>query len=259
MAKTMRWLNAISGPLFLIVACAQCGTAQTSGEAKALRKEIEDLKEGQKALRKELEEIKSFLRAMQGPERGQDVVLSVDGSPFMGDKNASLTLIEFSDYQCPFCSRHFQQTLPQIITEYVKTGKVKYVLRDFPLQSMHPAALKAAEAARCAGDQGKYWEMHDRLLVNPRALAPKDLTAHAQSVGVEALSFQRCVEAGKYAATVRKDLADGQQAGVNGTPTFFLGVTDSNNPSVKATRTLVGAQPYSSFKEAIDGLLASKK
>jgi protein-disulfide isomerase len=108
------------------------------------------------------------------------VVLSVDGAPSMGNGDAKVTLIEFSDYQCSFCGRHFSQTLPRLMTEYVKTGKVKYVLRDFPLEPIHPLAFKAAEAARCASDQGKYWEMHDRLFSNQQALGPKDLPRHAE-------------------------------------------------------------------------------
>jgi len=149
--------------------------------------------------------------------------------------------------------------LPQIEQEYIKTGKVKYVVRDFPLESIHKDAFKAAEAAHCAGDQGAYWEMHTRLFANQRALGPKDLPQHAQAQGLDVPMFQRCLESGKYAARIRKDLEDGQRAGVTGTPGFFLGVTGSNDPKVKILRVLKGAQPYASFKEAIDTLLSSQK
>lgn len=147
--------------------------------------------------------------------------------------------------------------MPQIEREYIKTGKLKYVARDFPLESIHRDAFKAAEAAHCAGDQGKYWEMHARLFANQRALGPSDLALHAQAVGLDRPKFQACLESGKHAEKIRKDLADGQKAGVTGTPAFFLGVTRPNDPTVKVLRVLTGAQPYASFKEAIDSVLSS--
>jgi protein-disulfide isomerase len=149
--------------------------------------------------------------------------------------------------------------LPQIEKEYIQTGKVRYVQRDFPIESIHKDAFKAAEAARCAGDQGKYWEMHDRLFANQQALGLKDLPQHAEALGLDASRFQQCVESGKYASAVRKDLADGQAAGVTGTPTFFLGLSDPNSSTVKVLRTLIGAQSYGTFKEAIDSLPSSQK
>ena len=149
--------------------------------------------------------------------------------------------------------------MPQIETEYIKTGKLKYVVRDFPLEAIHKEAFKAAEAAHCAGEQGKYWEMHDRLYNNQRALGPKDLPQHAQALGLDVPKFQQCLESGKHAARIRKDLEEGQQAGVTGTPGFFLGLTEPNDPRVKVLRVLKGAQPYSSFKNTIDALLSSPK
>jgi protein-disulfide isomerase len=147
--------------------------------------------------------------------------------------------------------------LPQIERDYIKTGKLKYVFRDFPLESIHKDAFKAAEAAECAGEQGKFWEMHTRLFENQRALS--DLSPHAKAIGIDTAKFQQCLESGKSAAKIRKDLADGQKAGVTGTPSFFLGVTQRNDPKVKVLRTLKGAQPYTSFKDAIDGLLSSQE
>jgi len=119
--------------------------------------------------------------------------------------------------------------VPRIDAEYIKTGKLKYIVRDFPLESIHPRAFKAAEAAHCAGEQGKYWEMHDRLSANQRQLAPGDLTSHAQAVGPDAAAFQGCLDSGKYSAHIRTDMLAGQRAGVRGTPTFFLGVQASND------------------------------
>jgi protein-disulfide isomerase len=255
------------------------GLAQTSKEASELKREIEALKSGQIAIQRDLAEIKNLLlqREVQGLRdqlqarpaapsapaatpggAAQETltIVSIDGGATKGDNNAKLTLVEFTDYQCPFCSRHYRDTMPQIIKEYVDTGKVKYVLREFPLESIHPLAFKASEAAQCAGEQGKYWEMHDRLFANQNALAATQLPGHAEAVGVDAGKFKSCLDSGKFAAKVRKDLGDAQKAGATGTPTFFLGRTDPNGKEVRSVRKLVGAQPYAAFKDAIDTLLA---
>ena len=138
--------------------------------------------------------------------------------------------------------------------DYIQTGKVKYVSRDLPLESIHPLAMKAAEATHCAGDQGKYWEMHDRLFANQRELARPDLSKHAQALGLDMAAFDQCVDTGKSAARIRKDMAEAQSLQVNGTPTFFLGLTDPNGSQVKGVR-MTGAQPYQTFKDAIERLL----
>ena len=169
-----------------------------------------------------------------------------------------MTLIEFSDYQSPFCARHVRQTLPQIEKDYIATGKIKYVFRDFPLTSIHKQAFKAAEAANCAGAQGKYWGMHDRLLAKRKALAVKDLEANALAIGREISAFQQCFHCGKTAKEIREDLAEGQKAGVRGTPTFFIGRTDPKKPTVKVLKIVRGARPYSSFQECIDSLLVEE-
>ncbi len=232
-------------------------------ENQVLQQEINALKEGQKAMQKDLQEIKALLRAL--PRGGaaaaavpQNVVLTADGGQLHGAKDAKLTLIEYTDFQCPFCAKYVHDTFPQIEAEYIKTGKVKYVRKDFPLESIHPHAFKAAEATRCAQDQDKGWEMHARLFNHPQQLAPTNLPEHAQAVGLDSTAFQQCLDSGKHAAQIRKDMSEAQGAGVTGTPSFFLGVSDASG-KVKATRSLKGAQTYAAFKTAIDELLAEKK
>lgn len=255
---TKKLSGLLLGLILLILFAPHHGSAQPSEELKALQKEISALKEGQAAIRQELQEIKGLLRARQTPQPAepQNVVLSVNNSPFRGDRSAKLTLIEFSDYQCPFCARHFREILPQIEREYMQSGKVKYVFRDFPLESIHKEAFKAAEAAHCAGEQGKYWEMHDQLFTNQKTLGLEGLLLHAQGLGIDMQGFRQCLDSGKYATGIRQDIADGQKAGVNATPTFFLGLTEPNDSKVKTLRVIRGAQPYARFKEAIDSLLA---
>jgi len=252
------------------------GFSQTPRELSDLKREVEALKNGQTAIQRDLAEIKNMLlqreaqnlRDTQGrpaapsaPAQAQApapqavTVVSIDGGAVKGEQNAKLTLVEFTDYQCPFCSRHYRETMPKIVDEYVKTGKVRYVLREFPLESIHRQAVKAAEAANCSGEQGKYWEMHNLLFSNQKAMTIKDFVDHAQGLGLDNAKFLKCVDSGKYTAKVRKDIGDAQKYGATGTPTFFLGHTDPKSTDVKTVKKLVGAQPYGAFKDAIDSLL----
>ena len=133
------------------------------------------------------------------------------------------------------------------------------MVRDFPLESIHPQAFKAAESSYCADEQGTYWEMHDRLFANQKDLGVKDLPKHAEALSMDVTKFQQCLESGKYAARIRKDLSEGQKVGVTGTPGFFLGITDPNGAELKAVRKITGAQPWAAFQDAIESLLAEQK
>jgi protein-disulfide isomerase len=226
------------------------------GQSNAdLRKDIESLKAGQKAMQKDLQAIKDILSGKKPPL--ENVFITTDGSPAVGNKEAKITMVEFSDYQCPFCGRYFSQTLTQVMDTYVKTGKVHYVFRDFPLEQIHPFALKAAEAAHCAGDQGKYWEMHDRLYKNQAKLAANELAGHATALGLDEQKFKECLDSGKYTALVKKNENDGMKVGVRGTPSFFLGYSEAGK--MKAVTMLSGAQPFTAFQDALDKLLNPPK
>ena len=131
---------------------------------------------------------------------------------------------------------------------------MKYVFVDFPLESIHKFAFKASEAAHCAGEQGKFWEMHDRLFANQKTLEP--WTPHAQAIGLEVPKFEACMTSGKYADEIRRNLAEGAKAGVTGTPAFLLAYTEPGSSKVKTQARLVGAQSYAAFKAEIDKLLA---
>jgi protein-disulfide isomerase len=242
----------------LSVVNAQSGLAQSSDELKALRKEVESLKQGQEAIQKNVQIIKDILSGKQPPL--ENVSINTDGAPFQGEKSAKVVIVEFSDFQCPFCGRYSTQTYSQVIDEYVKTGKVKYVFRDFPLETIHPLALKAAEASRCAGEQGKFWEMRDRLFKNQQALDAKEMLGHATVLELNVPKFQQCLDSDKYAADVKKDAAEGQKLGVKGTPSFFFGFADAKDPSkMKAVSMFSGAQPLTAFKDALDKLLNPSK
>ncbi len=235
--------------------------AQSGDDLKALRQEIEALKAGIGAVQRDVQEIKALLQqgraaaAPPSPVAPDSTEVSVAHAFAKGGDNARLVLVEFSDFQCPFCGRHVKQTMPLIEREYVNTGKLRYVLRNLPLESIHPDAFRAAEAAECAGDQGRYWQMHERLFANQQALGAADLVRYAQEAGADPAKFQQCLDAAPHTAKIRADLADAQAAGITGTPTFFIGVADGPG-RVKALRRIQGAHPYPVFKAAIDGLLA---
>ena len=236
------------------------GFSQSADEMKGLRRDIDAVRDALKVIENDLAEIKKLLQqqaAAPQPAAFQEATIKVDGAPFLGQKDAKVTLVEFSDYQCPFCGRNFHQTFPQVVSEYVKAGKVKYVFRDFPLESIHPFALKAAEAARCSGEQGKYWEMHDKLFSNQSALAVDNLKEYAKALSLDTEKFTTCLDSGKEAAGIRTDIAEGQKVGARGTPGFFLGLTQPNEPTFKAVKFINGAQPYAEFKGAIEGLLST--
>ncbi len=243
--------------LILLVVGASSASAQSADDFKALRKDVDELKQAQKSLQQQLDRIMNLISGKQGAQPVENIVLNLDGLPSIGNKEAKVTLVEFTDYQCPYCARYASQTFPQILADYIKSGKVRYIVRDFPLDSIHPAAEKASEAAHCAGEQGKYWEMRQRLFDNQRALGPKDLSAYAQALSLDGVKFAQCLDGGKYSALVRKNAAEGQSVGVEGTPTFFLGMTDKKDLKLKVSKALRGAYPYAAFKEAIDSLLSS--
>ena len=130
---------------------------------------------------------------------------------------------------------------------------------DFPLESIHKNALKAAEASRCAGDQGKYWEMHDQLFANSTALEMVDLTRYATTLSLDLMKFQECLDAGRYVDEIRRDISEGNKASVRGTPTFFIGVSDRESTSIKVLKVLRGAKPYIEFKEVFESLLSAQR
>ena len=180
--------------------------------------------------------------------------LELAGAASKGRADAPLVILEFSDFECPFCGRYSRGVYHQIQKEYVDTGKVRYVFRHTPIERIHKQAMKAAEAAQCALAQGKFWEMHDRLFANQKELAPPNLIAYAQVLGLNMPAFQQCL-GGQTAARVRQDLAEGLKAGITGTPAFFIG-TVTKEGKLKVLQKLIGAKPYPTFKATLDTLIA---
>ena len=178
------------------------------------------------------------------PTPSLDMAKLVDDDPFIGDENAPVTIIEWSDFECPFCARFYSQTLSLIEENYINTGKVKLVFRDFPL-SFHPNAQKAAEASECADDQDMFWEMHDKIFENQQTLSTANFKKWAADFGLDTTEFNNCLDSGKYASEVQKDMADGSAAGIRGTPGFIIN-----------GELISGAQPYANFEAAIEAALS---
>ncbi len=182
--------------------------------------------------------------------RGGPPVLkvSVKDSPSLGNPRAPLTLVEFTDYKCPFCLRYHQQTYPRIKKAFIDTGKVRYIVRDLPLR-IHPQALKAAQAAHCAGEQGKYWDMQDALFRNAKDLSQVKLPVIAKEEGLDMGKFRECFASQRYLEQIRTSAAEAAQLGISGTPTFILG-PNSGDDSVEGWK-IVGAQPFETFEAGI--------
>ena len=210
----------------------------------------------------ELEEVISKLESKMAitqqaeSQPSQPVKISLDNDPIRGDPNAPITILEFSDFQCPFCARFHVQTLPLLLEEYIDAGKVNLVYRDFPIQSIHPNALPAAVAAECANEQGKYWEYHDTLFekqsvwsrLNSDA-AISTFSQFATDVGLEQQQFDSCLGSGKYLEEVQHDMREGREYDITGTPGFFVG-----NEEIGFVK-ITGAQPFEIFKRVIDAQL----
>ncbi|MBI2134360.1 DsbA family protein [Candidatus Woesearchaeota archaeon] len=182
----------------------------------------------------------------QAPQIPTKQNIDLDDDPVLGDPNAPVTIVSFEDFQCPFCGRAFQQTFPLLKKDYIDTGKVKYVYRDFPL-SFHPEAQPAAEAAECADEQGKFWEFHEGVFSNQATMGRDLYLSLAGELGLDAAKFTQCIDSGKYRQEVQNDFAYGSQVGVSGTPTFFINGIQ-----------LVGAQPYQAFQQVIEAELANQ-
>ncbi len=183
--------------------------------------------------------------------------ISIDDDPMKGNPNAEISIIEFSDFQCPFCAKFHETTLPQLEQNYISTGKVNFVYRDFPIQSIHPNAIPAALASECADDQGKFWLMHDMIFENQRIWQDLEITQsvslfkqYASETGLDMSEFDLCMSSGKYVEEIGNDLNDGRTYGITGTPGFFVG-----NEKIGFTK-IIGAQPFSSFQKIIDGQLS---
>jgi protein-disulfide isomerase len=203
----------------------------------------------------ELRQIRQLLEKQQSanpgqPEQPTRAKVATAGAFAIGSKDAPVTMIEFTDFQCPFCNRFHVSTFAELKKNYIDTGKVRFVSRDLPLD-FHPNAMQAAEAGRCAGEQGQFWPMRDRMAAEPEHLDMPRLLSYAQDLKLKVDTFKACVEGAKYKSAIQADIQDALKIGANGTPSFVIGKT---TPDAVDGELVIGAMPYQVFDEKLKEL-----
>ena len=239
--------------LCLLATAPAC--AEQAQDLRHLQIQVQRLEMQQKQILDSLEELKKLARGGGGPPpvKAPEKV-SVAGESFRGNSGASLAIIEYADFECPYCRRFEHDTFPQLRDAYINTGKVKYFYRDFPL-AFHEHSMSAAQAARCAGEQGKFWEMHDSLFEEPAALNPDDVQRRAGAIGLDVGRLSACAGGAHPGGTIEKTMAEAARMQINGTPTFLIGTIAANGELVNVKETMVGAYPFEAFKAKIEPLL----
>jgi protein-disulfide isomerase len=232
---------------------APAGRASAQAQEPITREQADTLIKEMRELRRAIES----LRAPRQAERPPDVKVRVEvgGLPILGRPDAPLTLVEFTDLECPYCRAFHVGTFEQLKREYIDTGKLRFVSRDFPLD-FHANARPAALAVRCAGEQGKFWEMRHGVTLNAAALSRQVYDRLAAELGLDSGRFAACIAAEQYRAAIDRDVADAMSIGISGTPTFVLGPTTAGT-SVEGQR-IVGALPFATFETQIKALLGGR-
>lgn len=233
-------------------------TTELRQDISNLKRDVKTLMDEQQQIINQLDELKRLLPVSPAsqPAPQPQSTLSIHGEvPFRGGSGALVAIIEYSDFECPYCGKYERETYPQIFDNYIKAGKVKLFYRDLP-SPMHPHAMSAARAAHCAGEQTKYWEMHDDLFANQTALGLRDISDRARGLGIDIDKLSECLSSDRYADDIRRSVSEAQNLGIDGTPTFFIGVIGENGNVVKIETTIKGAAPFEVFKTSLDALLA---
>jgi len=247
-----RTLAAI--PAALLVGTGVCAQApaQPAPPATMTQQQINE------EMLKELRQIRQLLERLTQPQGApQPTVARITNLKgfVLGRADAPLTMIEFTDLQCPFCRQYASTTFDQIKKNWIDTGQLRYISRDFPLD-FHPQAMPAARAARCAGEQGKFWELRFALMRNANLLSPDYITKTADDLKLDTKAFAACTASGKFDGEIQADMREGTTIGIDGTPTFVIGKTSAT--AVEGPM-LVGALPYAQFDAKLKQLLGSSK
>jgi protein-disulfide isomerase len=259
MQSNKQSLFNISTLLLTVLFC--CSSIVNAAESPAAGKAPID-QDTADAILKELKEIRRVLekiekqggRAAQRPSRPTTAKVSTRGKQNMGSKDAPVTVVEFTDYQCPFCLRFTKTTFPSLKKKYIDTGKVRWVALNLPL-AFHKDATKAAQAAHCAGEQGKFWEMREVLFQNPQKLNVTYLPAHAATLNLDIEAFNACLQSKRHLDVIAKEAKDAQSVRLTGTPSFIIGKTTGD---IIEGPVVIGAQPMNQFDAAISKVLAQK-
>ncbi len=218
-------------------------------EVKALRGEVGQLRQAVKEIHRSTITVPS---APSSPQNSEPIDVALGDGPSLGNANATVGIVEFTDYECPFCQRFHTQSFGKIKETYLDSGKVRYFLRNFPL-GFHAQAKPAALAAYCTGEQGQYWEMSHELFMNQRKLGVELYNDLADTLGVHETEFHACLENPGNLQRIEADLTYGKSIGVRGTPKFFIGRIQDGK--LVSTKQISGAQPFAAFQRVLDSLL----
>jgi protein-disulfide isomerase len=240
--------------LVLAIAGFVAGATATAGAQGMTSQQADAILEELKQIHQLLLRQQAAAAAVPNPLADEKVSVPLGpGAYSIGRSDAPLTLVEYTDFQCPYCRQFHLTTFEAIKKNYIDTGKLRYVSRDFPLD-MHENARRAAVAGRCAGEQGQFWEMRHVMIVNANQLKPDNIVVYARDLKLDVDKFRSCFESDRYAADIERSVAEGQAAGVTGTPSFVLGRTGVDK--VDGVR-LVGAKPYAAFDAKLKEMLAA--
>lgn len=248
MKKFLRYTMAALPLVLLLPAHAQKNSKEEGITREQANQILEELKQIRQLLEKQ-----NKPAAPPGPPEPTKAKLNMTGSEMLGSKDAPLTMVEFTDYQCPFCQRFHTTAFTELKKNYIDTGKVRFYSRDLPLDSMHPNAIRAAQAARCASEQGQFWAIRDIMGANPTKLDMDSLVADAASLKMDTAKFRSCVESEKYKQAIQTDVLEAMKIGADGTPTFVIG---KSTPEGVDGEVLVGAMPYDVFDRKLKSLEA---
>jgi protein-disulfide isomerase len=260
---TMRvfWTSVVAAGLVMFLAGSPA--AQSAADYQALRKELDLMRARLAQMQREIDALKA-VRTTPAPAPAAtgaivpmtNVVLNLARAPLRGALTAKVTMVEISDFECPFCGRFARDTAPQIKKQYVDSKRIGYAFVHMPIAT-HRFAFKASEAAACAADQGKFWEMHDVLFARQgSALAPAFLPGKGEALGLDKAAYNACLQTSKHAAYIKADVAQLQQYARTGTPTFYIGTMDPASKVFRSAVRIVGAKPLAVFQQALDEQLA---
>lgn len=257
----MRRIHPISVLLTAaLLAYAPSGSGQTTkDEIAQLRSELKALREEQARTRDELQKLREAVEhgMKSRPDRPafQPRELAVADSPTLGSPDAPVTVFAYSDYQCPYCQRFSRSILPELMAQLIDTGRLRLVMREYPIERIHPQAMPAAKAALCAHRQGKYWDMHRLLFENRKQVTDESIRQSADAIGLNEEPFEACLSDPAIERQIQKDIAEADAMNVSGTPGFVLGKPSQADPDVVlGSIYLRGARPAAHFAAAIEKL-----
>lgn len=214
------------------------------------KQQADEILDELRQIRQLLEKQQAGGTAAQQPQEPTRATVATAGAFSIGSKDAPITMVEFTDFQCPFCYRFHVSTFGELKKNYIDTGKVRFVSRDLPLD-FHPNAMQAAEAGRCAGEQGQFWPMRERMAGDPEHLDMNHLVTYAQDLKLNVETFRSCVETSKYKEAIQKDIQEALKVGANGTPSFVIG---KSTPDAIEGELVIGAMPYQVFDDKLKAL-----